>query len=106
VERFHRPTIEQVTAYCAEREKLGKPKVDPQVFIDFYESKGWVVGKSPMRDWKAAVRTWEKRERMDAPRMQDRTNTVGPQRQTKCFCGKPARFWTGLIGKCADCVDG
>lgn len=55
--RFIKPTAEQVSAYCAERNN----GVDGQCFVDFYESKGWLVGKTPMKDWKAAVRTWEKR---------------------------------------------
>jgi len=50
------PTLEEVTAYCKERSN----NVDPQTFIDFYESKGWMVGKNKMKDWKACVRTWEK----------------------------------------------
>lgn len=49
------PTLEEVTAYVAER---GSP-VDPQRFIDFYASKGWMVGKTPMKDWKAACRNAE-----------------------------------------------
>ena len=53
---FTKPTTEEVKAYCAER----KNNVDPDKFIDFYESKGWVIGKNPMKDWKACVRTWEK----------------------------------------------
>jgi hypothetical protein len=44
-----------VTEYCKERNN----KVDPQSFVDFYTAKGWMVGKNKMRDWKAAVRTWE-----------------------------------------------
>ena len=56
--RFAPPTLEEVTAYCQER----KNKVDPQRFIDFYASKGWKVGNQGMKDWKAAVRTWEKRD--------------------------------------------
>lgn len=52
---MRRPTVEEVRAYCSERGN----GVDPQAFVDFYESKGWLVGKSPMKDWKAAVRTWE-----------------------------------------------
>lgn len=56
--RFQKPTFEEVSAYCKERNNY----VDPQAFIDFYESKGWIVGKTPMKDWRAAVRTWEKRE--------------------------------------------
>lgn len=55
--RFVRPTLEEVTAYCEER----KNNVDATKFIDFYESKGWKVGDQPMKDWKACVRTWERR---------------------------------------------
>lgn len=57
--RFTRPTIQEVKSYCQERNN----GIDPESFIDFYDSKGWVVGKSPMKDWKAAIRTWEKRYR-------------------------------------------
>ena len=57
--RFRKPTFEEVSAYCKERNN----NVDPQRFIDFYESKGWKVGKTPMKDWKASVRTWERREK-------------------------------------------
>ena len=54
--RFVKPTLEEVQNYCKER----KNKVNAQRFIDYYESKGWTVGKnSPMKDWKACVRTWE-----------------------------------------------
>lgn len=56
--RFKKPTLEEITAYCNER----KNDVDPQAFFDFYESKGWRVGNQPMKDWKACVRTWERRE--------------------------------------------
>ena len=55
--RFIKPTIEEVKVYCQERDN----GVNPEAFIDFYESKGWKVGNQPMKDWKAAVRTWEKR---------------------------------------------
>ena len=54
--RFSPPTLEDVAAYCAERGS----KVDPQRWYDFYLSNGWKVGKNPMRDWKAAVRSWER----------------------------------------------
>jgi len=50
------PTIEEVTAYCIER----KNNVDANRFFDYYESKGWIVGRSKMKSWKASVRTWEK----------------------------------------------
>jgi hypothetical protein len=39
--------------------------VDPEEFVDFYTSKGWKVGKNPMKDWKAAVRTWARRDKTD-----------------------------------------
>ena len=54
--RFSPPTLEEVTAYCQERKK----GVDPNRWYDFYQSKGWMVGKNKMKDWKACVRTWEK----------------------------------------------
>lgn len=55
---FSTPTVDDVRAYCLERNN----KVDPQQFVDFYESKGWMIGKNKMKDWKAAVRTWERSE--------------------------------------------
>lgn len=54
--RFVPPTVGEVIAYCVERGN----DIDAQQFIDFYASKGWMVGKNKMTDWKAAVRTWEK----------------------------------------------
>ena len=54
--RFSPPPYEAVVAYCSER----GGKVDPQRWYDFYLSNGWKVGKNPMRDWKAAVRSWER----------------------------------------------
>lgn len=54
--RFAPPTPAQVASYCKERGN----HVDPQRWHDFYASKGWMVGKNKMKDWKAAVRTWEK----------------------------------------------
>lgn len=54
------PTIEEITAYCRERRNT----VDPESFFDYYEARGWKYGQGkPIVDWKAAVRTWEKRER-------------------------------------------
>ena len=54
--RFIPPTVEEVKEYCSER----KNKVDAERFVDYYTSNGWCVGKNKMKDWKAAVRTWEK----------------------------------------------
>lgn len=58
-ESFIKPTVEEIKAYCEERNN----KIDPQVFYDFYESKGWLVGKAHMKDWKASVRTWENKQK-------------------------------------------
>jgi predicted phage replisome organizer len=54
--RFTPPTLEEVDKYCWERGN----QVDPNRFIDYYTANGWMVGKNKMKDWKAAVRTWEK----------------------------------------------
>ena len=56
--RFVPPSVEEVKAYCKERGN----SVDAQKFVDFYASKGWKVGNQGMKDWKAAVRTWEQRD--------------------------------------------
>jgi hypothetical protein len=53
------PTFEMVDAYCRERDN----GIDAQKFIDFYESKGWLIGKTKMKNWKAAVRTWEQKDK-------------------------------------------
>ena len=55
---FQKPNLDQVMEYCQERGNT----INAEQFMDFYESKGWRVGNQPMKDWKAAVRTWEKRE--------------------------------------------
>lgn len=59
LKRFTPPTPEEVAEYCRERGN----KVDPERFVNFYASKGWKVGNQAMKDWKAAVRTWENEDR-------------------------------------------
>ena len=59
--RFLKPTLEEVAAYCRERGN----GIDPQQFIDHYTSNGWKVGNAPMKDWRAAVRTWEARRKAE-----------------------------------------
>lgn len=61
--RFVKPTVAEVKAYCTER----KNTVDPEAFVDFYESKGWMVGKTKMVSWEASVRTWEKTAKPKEP---------------------------------------
>ena len=55
---FKKPTLDEVKDYCI----LRKNNIDAEAFIDFYESKNFMIGKNKMKDWKAAVRTWERRE--------------------------------------------
>ncbi len=70
--RFVPPTLEEVTAYVAER----KSKVIPQVFIDFYASKNWMVGKNKMKDWKAACRNAEGWDRWNKPQSRFGANGI------------------------------
>ena len=69
--RFRPPTVEEVAQYISENGY----HIDAEQFIDYYSSKGWLVGKSPMKDWKASVRTWERR----------RKNDESPKAQTNPF---------------------
>ena len=74
---FSPPSVEEVKAYCQDR----KNGIDAEKFVDFYASKGWMIGKDKMKDWKAAVRTWEKssNERQQPP------TTARPSNQFQQF---------------------
>jgi hypothetical protein len=54
---FVRPSLEEVAQYVSSR----GDKISPEAWMDFYESKGWKIGRDPMKDWKSSVRTWERR---------------------------------------------
>ena len=82
--RFTPPTVEEVAAYCRERGNT----VDAERFCDFYASKGWQVGKNTMKDWRAAVRTWEKRDEQDSNRDGDAFSAV-LRREMDRMGGKP-----------------
>ena len=77
---FSAPSLEDVRAYCEER----RNGIDPQQFVDYYTANGWMVGKSKMKDWQAAVRNWETRRRNDpapqAPRPEARR--LSPEERT------------------------
>ena len=62
-ERFKKPKIKEIEEYCEER----KNGIDAERFYNFYESKGWMVGKNKMKDWKACIRTWERKNNQDLP---------------------------------------
>jgi hypothetical protein len=65
---FVPPTVEQVLSYCIDRDNT----VIASKFIDFYDSKGWMIGKNKMKDWKAAIRTWETKEpKKESPSSKD-----------------------------------
>lgn len=68
---FVPPSVSEVQDYCRERGN----GIDAQQFVDFYESKGWMVGSNKMKDWRACVRTWEQRRQQD-PRNGTRQKSV------------------------------
>lgn len=74
--RFTPPTLEQVKEYCFERNN----NVDAERFIDYYTSNGWKVGKNSMKDWKAAVRTWERTSYSDAKPTQQKSSIMDDYR--------------------------
>jgi len=73
--RFTKPTVEQIAEYCAKRQN----DIIAEEFFDFYESKGWMVGKSPMKNWQAAVRTWEIKHKNDKQHGNNTGNTAAAQ---------------------------
>ena len=64
--RFTPPTLEQLKAYIAEK-GFTSDEIDPEYFIDYYTSNGWICGKSKMKDWQATVNNWVRRYRKDHP---------------------------------------
>ena len=83
--RFIKPSVDEVKAYCKE---IGA-EIDAEYFINYYESNGWTVGKSKMKDWKAAVRNWKKRKQ----EYEKKKNTGYNSSQPNC------RFATNLTSE-------
>lgn len=71
--RFVPPSCEEVKTYCAERNN----GIDPEAWINHYQAKGWMIGKTKMKDWKAAVRTWERNN------FNESRNRPSPQADTR-----------------------
>ena len=71
--RFSPPSVDEVRAYCQERGN----RVDPERFVDFYSAKGWRIGNQTMKDWQAAVRTWEGRDKGAKPAVRDYSQGEG-----------------------------
>lgn len=69
--RFTPPTLDEVRSYCQEHEY----SVDAEIFIDYYTSNGWMRGNTKIKDWKACVRTWERRNR-DKPNSKSKPSIV------------------------------
>lgn len=90
--RFNPPNLEDVRAYS--NEKGWTPaEFSPERFVDFYASKGWLVGKQPMRDWKAAARGWVSRQ--DTPAKPAQTNPA-LQYQQRDYSGQEKSFYFDL----------
>jgi hypothetical protein len=82
-QKFTIPTLDEVKEYIIDKSY----QVDAVQFIDFYESKGWMVGKNKMKDWKACVRTWAKRDKPKENKVQkDWPPNFDPSRQ--CSSGE------------------
>lgn len=79
IKRFTPPTLEEIISYCKER----KNKVDPEKFLNFYESKGWMVGKNKMKSWKASVRTWESKDKPEVKQSNNAFNNFGDGKKKK-----------------------
>ena len=80
--RFVPPAVDEVRAYCKERGN----NIDAESFVDYYTSTGWLVGKKPMKDWKASVRTWERNERRQDNARPDTTATGNTKREWHLEC--------------------
>jgi hypothetical protein len=86
---FVPPTIIEVIGYCNERDNF----VDAEKFINFYDSKGWMIGKNKMKDWKAAVRTWEQKSKQEAGDQNRKTGTATPQDVDQLINDRMNRDW-------------
>lgn len=96
--RFQKPTVEQIDEYIREK----KLHFSAEQFFDFYESKGWVVGKnSPMKDWKAACRTWESMRKSDKKEDEERQEESLPDGLTKEKWTEIVLFLCSHIGRIA-----
>ncbi|MBP92901.1 MAG: helix-turn-helix domain-containing protein [Flavobacteriaceae bacterium] len=68
--RFKKPILDEIKIYCLERNN----NINFETFYDFYESKNWMIGKNKMKDWKAAIRNWERREKTTISKIDSQLN--------------------------------
>lgn len=88
--RFAAPTVDEVKAYAIEKGYAG---FDAERFVDYYASKGWVVGRSPMKDWRAAVRGWVSRDKESVPATKENPALNYEQRDYTGTQPKPERVY-------------
>ena len=81
---FVSPTIDEIVDYCNER----KNNINATTFWNFYESKGWLVGKTKMKDWKAAIRTWESKEKTNKSQSFSTSNCIRERRASELLGGQ------------------
>ena len=86
VKRFVPPTVEEVRSYCVERGN----QLDPQHFVDYYQSNNWMRGKNKIKDWKACVRTWEQNN-------ERRSNQPSRQSERKLSLAERSAQQTAII---------
>lgn len=98
--RFIKPSVEEVREYCQERQN----NVDPETFVDFYESKGWKVGSNAMKDWKSAVRTWEKRSEKPVGNKSSPLSNMSTDKHAKIhnFSGERKNDYEALFSELAN----
>ena len=85
--RFQKPTLEEVQDYCTQRGNT----VDAAAFCDHYDANGWMAGRVHMKDWKAAVRTWERKEYQTHEQVSKRLNT-NPEKSSLDMAGYEAEL--------------
>lgn len=94
--RFVPPTREEVGAYASEK-GWSERDFSPERFVDYYESKGWMVGKTPMKDWKAAARGWVSRQHQEQPQRKEPAANAALDYEQRDYSGvDESQFYTDL----------
>ena len=98
--RFNKPSVQEVAEYCQVRNN----GIDPEEFVAFYESKGWMVGKNPMKDWRSAIITWEKSKKKESrPRPQQRKESAFSQQLRMMDSMYGTNYHQQAYGRKEDC---
>lgn len=98
-----RPTLEEVQAYCTEN----KSRVDPDAFFDHYESNGWMIGRVQCKDWRAALRNWEKNlGKFGGVKPIERKAEARPRYEGPTVLDYPEDVWNETIARLRGAVNG